>query len=164
MMRLVCDDDFNSNPGGGVALLSDEDAQAQLDLDTPAENPVWPHEVDMVISALDAAKFNGQRFDDERRQSSRLPMRQPAVLFFHSDPMGSPGWELFSRDCDTRGVGFITRHRLPLGYSGEIELATPAGEMERFTCSVIRCRPAGNGWYEGAVRFSKPQAAFAVGA
>jgi len=165
-MRLVTDEYYEQTHGSSGVVLLKGDPDRDHDIDDsdrpapPAESLEWPHEVDLILSALDAAAYNGVWFDDDRRRGSRQQFRKAALLMLHSDPCGAPGWELFTRDCDSRGVGFITHHRLPLGYSGVIEIQAPTGEMTSVQCLVIRCRPAANGWYEGAVRFSKTNPAF----
>jgi hypothetical protein len=51
---------------------------------------------------------------------------------------------------------------LPLGYGGIVELATPDGETVRAHCTLLRCRMAAPGWYEGALYFNRPQESFAA--
>lgn len=114
----------------------------------------WPAEVDLVISALDAGQ-NASPFN--RRTSSRCEYRVKARLTLFADSEGTEPWCLYTRDVDPGGVGFITRHRLPLGYGGRIEFLSPNGEVLTATCTLLRCRPAAPGWYEGALYFNRRQ-------
>jgi len=116
----------------------------------------WPAEADLIISALEA----GSAIEDDRRRAARASYRAVTLLrLFSDDPEAQP-WILYTRDGDARGMGFITRHRLPLGYGGIIELPNSAGEMFRAHCTLLRCRQATPGWYEGALYFNRPQNLF----
>ena len=109
----------------------------------------------MILSALEAGQFVASR-----RRHRRSPYRVKAELRLFSDgPLGMP-WTIFTRDIDSRGLGFICPHRLPLGYGGQIELPNPEGQMLEINCTVYRCREAAPGWYEGAVSFNREQADF----
>ena len=163
-MRLVSYTDENDQQSDNPVVLEGQ-VQADDSLDSrplPAEDPNWPHAVDMILSALDAATFEFETDTNqtERRSSFRRSYRQNATITLHSDPSGSPGWELFTRDCHPHGLGFITQHNLPLGYSGLIELIDPSGNEASLQCTIIRCREAATGWFEGAVRFARKQEAF----
>jgi hypothetical protein len=83
-----------------------------------------------------------------------------ADLRLFSDPPGIAPWALYTRDVNPRGLGFITPHRLPLGYGGSIELVTPAGRRARIHCTLFRCRQAVQGWYDGALYFNREQYIF----
>jgi hypothetical protein len=110
------------------------------------------------LSALDA----GRNVDANRRLGSRLPYRVRAQLKLFSDKSGTEPYVLYTRDVDPRGMGFITPHRLPLGYGGEVELFTPRGNKIRVHCTLLRCRQAAPGWYEGAATFNREQWSFQV--
>jgi PilZ domain len=112
----------------------------------------------MVISALDAGQSTSPF---NRRLSNRCEYRVRARLRLFSDPEGTEPWTLYTRDVDAGGVGFITRHRLPLGYGGRIEFLAPNGEVLTATCTLLRCRPAAPGWYEGALYFNRKQSVLA---
>jgi len=114
----------------------------------------WPPEVDLIISAIEAGRANA--FSD-RRNGSRSPYRTQAVLRLFSDLPETDPWTLYTRDLDARGVGFITRHRLPLGYGGMIRLALPNGQILEAHCTLLRCREAAPGWFEGALYFNRDQ-------
>src|SRR4051794_28670700 len=90
----------------------------------PSARPeVWPPEVELILSAMDAARD----VDPERRIARRLPYRTRAELRLFSDPPKTPPWILYTRDIDPRGLGFISPHCLPLGYGGWVEGFTPPG-------------------------------------
>jgi len=122
----------------------------------PAVDPPWPPEADIILSAMEAAEGN----QSERREHGRLPYRTRAQLRLFSDPIGSDPWMLYTRDVNARGLGFITPHRLPLGYGGWVELLSPRGRKIRAHCTLFRCREAVKGWYDGALYFNREQHVF----
>jgi hypothetical protein len=116
--------------------------------------PAFPPEAELVISALEAA---GERHDDRRRHPRRR-FRAVADLHLFSDAPGTPLWKLYTRDISIRGVGFITRERLPLGYGGVVQLPAPSsGRPMGINGTLFRCRDIGNGWFEGALYFNREQ-------
>ena len=117
---------------------------------------LWPPEVDLILSAMDAAP----RPDNDGRRGCRLAYRVRAELKLFADDAELAPWVLYTRDVDPRGLGFITPHRLPLGYGGWVELLTPRGRKQRFGCTLYRCRQAVPGWYEGALYFNREQHVF----
>lgn len=117
----------------------------------------WPAEVDLVISALDAAS-GGIACD--RRALPRRPYRRPARLRLFADAPTAAPWELYTRDANPRGIGFVTRQRLPLGYGGKVRLLAPDGEVAEIGCTVLRCRQVAGGWFEGALTFNQFQELF----
>ena len=119
------------------------------------EAPVqaWPPEVNMILSAMDMTGPAGQ----ELRQSKRMAYRVWAQLRLFADAVDNSPWTLYTRDVDSRGIGFITPHRLPLGYGGIVEIVTPRGQKAHIDCTVYRCRQAVPGWYEGALYFNREQ-------
>lgn len=129
----------------------------RIPVTNPPPQELWPVEVDLILSALDA----GKSVDANRRLGSRLPYRVRALLKLFSDQHGEP-YVLYTRDVDPRGFGFITPNRLPLGYGGEVELFTPRGNKLRVHCTLLRCREASPGWYEGAAYFNREQWLFQV--
>jgi hypothetical protein len=83
-----------------------------------------------------------------------------AMLRLHSDAADAEPRVLYTRDIHYRGLGFITPGRLPLGHGGIIEL--PDGEnVQRIACTLLRCREAAPGWFEGAIYFNRDQPQFA---
>lgn len=113
----------------------------------------WPAEAEFILSALDAARV----LPTDRRGADRAAFRAVAELKLFSDERGREPWVLYTRDVAPRGMGFITRHRLPLGYGGILRMRGPTGEELAIDCSVRRCRPAVNGWFEGAMSFNREQ-------
>ena len=126
--------------------------------DAAAATPTFPPEAELVISALEAA---GGRPDDRRRHPRRH-FRAVADLHLFSDAPGTPLWKLYTRDISVRGVGFITRDRLPLGYGGVVQLPGPSGRPMGVNGTLFRCREIGNGWFEGALYFNREQFIFAT--
>jgi hypothetical protein len=114
---------------------------------------LWPPEVNMILSALEA----GPQPESDARRHDRLPYRVRAELRLFSDESGAEPWALYTRDVCPRGLGFITPHRLPLGYGGWVELLTPRGRKSRIHCTLYRCRQVLSGWYEGALYFNREQ-------
>jgi hypothetical protein len=123
----------------------------------PSQEPPWPAEVDLILSAMEAAEGVHAA---ERREHTRKPYRVRAALRLFSDLPETPLWTLYTRDVNARGLGFITRHRLPLGYGGWVELSTPRGRKLRIHCTLFRCREAVQGWFDGALYFNREQHVF----
>jgi hypothetical protein len=128
----------------------------------------WLAEAELIISALEAGAPGpapaGAASSVEMENRRRHPRRRYLViadLRLFSDQPGSPRWRLFTRDVSVRGVGFVTRDRLPLGYGGIIELPGPNGRLMSIQGTLFRCREIGNGWYEGALYFNREQWPFA---
>jgi hypothetical protein len=130
-------------------------------LDELAESnlpPGWPPQAELVMSALEAGQFAGGHRD--RRGARRIRLRVTAWLRLFVDDPATPPRTLYSRDIYSRGLGFITQHRLPLGYGGVLELPAPAGDRISVACTLLRCREAAPGWFEGAVYFNRDQPMF----
>jgi hypothetical protein len=124
--------------------------------DSTADNELIPPDVALVMSALEA----GGARQPNRRNGPRYRYRVLATLRLFSDQQSTPPWLLYTRDISPRGLGFVTAHRLPLGYGGVIELPGPAGEPVSVHCTLLRCREAAPGWFEGSVYFNREQAKF----
>ena len=127
----------------------------QRTLDPTAD--VFPPEVELVMSALEVGGYAGQ----ERRTTRRVAYRTRAHLRLFSDAHAGRPWTLYTRDVNRRGLAFLTPHRLPLGYGGVLEIAGPDGRWLTINCTLLRCREAAPGWFEGSVYFNRDQPAFA---
>jgi hypothetical protein len=138
-MVLVHDDERD-----GEAAVTDKNVES------------WPAEVDLIMSALEA----GRHRSDERRDGERVRYQVRAHLHLFSAGPDSPACTLYTRDINTRGLGFITPHRLPLGYGGLIEIPGPDGTIRTLHCTLLRCRQAAPGWYEGSIYFNREQPDF----
>lgn len=116
-----------------------------------------PTEAAMILTALEAA---GGRQD--RRQCARTTYRYTATFSLFADAPGASARVLYTRDINERGIGFITRERLPLGYGGLLRLPAPqgVGGVLNIPCTLYRCRLAAPGWYEGALHFNRDQTEF----
>lgn len=112
----------------------------------------WPADVEMMISAIEA----GQRTPRDRRKRYRLAHRSVATLRLFVDGDG-PSRTIYTRNADSRGVGFLSQERLPLGYGGTVELRTPSGISLTANCTIFRCCEMVNGWYEAALSFNTEQ-------
>jgi hypothetical protein len=119
----------------------------------------WPAEARMILSAIQAADVGppGKQLGADRREKARTDYQVRAILRLFSDPDGSAPWKLYTRDVSARSVGFITPHRLPLGYGGVVELAAPDGQAVKAHCTLFRCRQTVSGWFEGALSFHRLQ-------
>jgi hypothetical protein len=117
----------------------------------------WPREVELILSALEVGKHH-----DNRRRHTRTRYRVSAELRLFSDLPGDGPWKLYTRDVSARGVGFITHHRLPLGYGGTVQLISPSGNVVTVNGTLFRCREVSPGWYEGALYFNREQWMFAA--
>ncbi|MEA2736468.1 MAG: hypothetical protein QOE14_2919 [Humisphaera sp.] len=131
-------------------------------LETPQPEPLrsdkeWLAEAELVLSALEV----GAPTHDNRRRHPRRRYHVIADLHLFTDGPGTPPWRLYTRDVSARGLGFITRDRLPLGYGGVVELPGPTDRLMRVNVTLFRCREIGNGWFEGALYFNREQWLFA---
>jgi len=117
----------------------------------------WPPQVELILSALETGQFSRSN----RRSAKRSPYRARGKLRLFSDPPLSAPWTIYTRDAHARGLGFISPHRLPLGYGGLVELPGPDGTVVTINCTLLRCREAAPGWYEGALYFNREQPEFA---
>jgi hypothetical protein len=117
------------------------------------ETPAVPPAVALLMSAIEAGEYSV----GERRQSRRIIYRVTTQLRLFRDEPQTPGWRLYTRDINRRGLGFITPHRLPLGYGGIVMLRNPSGKMEPIHCTLNRCREASPGWFEGSLHFNREQ-------
>jgi hypothetical protein len=115
-----------------------------------------PQEVEFILSALEVGGHDGQ----SRRRSPRRTYRVAAALKLFSDTPQTPEWQIFVRDINSQGLGFVTRHRLPLGYGGILTIASPKGRSMRIDCTLLRCREAVQGWFEGSMYFNREQGVF----
>lgn len=143
MMRLVTDDTDTDLPPLVAEATPLDPAAAE-----------WSAEVDMILSAMDAA---AARPNDDRRAVQRLTRRAKADLRLYAQNPLDPPIELFTRDVSATGIGFITKERLPLGYNGLIRITLDGGDSFTAACSVYRCRETIGGWYEGALHFTRRQ-------
>ena len=113
-----------------------------------------PAEAEFILSALEAGQFSGST----RRKIDRVPYRVCAYLKLFSDQEHAPPWPIYIRDLAPRGLGFISRHRLPLGYGGILTFPKPCSKTIKLDCTLLRCRPAVEGWFEGSMYFNREQA------
>lgn len=149
-------DHARSASGGAAATVVE--CEPTLDLDRTD----WPAQVDLILSALETGQHGKPSAGSERRNLRRRHYRVRAALRLFSDGSDTPAHPVFTRDVHARGLGFITPHRLPLGHGGLIELPRPSdGELLRVHCTLLRCREAAPGWFEGSVYFNREQADFA---
>jgi hypothetical protein len=129
-----------------------------LHIPRPEAAPPWPAGVEMVLTAIEAGQFTAT----ERRNGKRAAYRVQAMLQLFSDMPGLPPRDIYTRDANDRGLGFITPHRLPLGYGGMLEIVSPDGKTRTIQCTLLRCREAAPDWYEGSLYFNRQQMEFAV--
>ena len=117
-----------------------------------------PAEVEFILSALDVGSCPMQA----RRRAARMSYRVSASLKLYSDRAEGSPWQIFVKDVNPKGLGFLTRHRLPLGYGGILAIPAPHGGMLKIDCTLLRCREAVEGWFEGSMYFNREQGAFEV--
>jgi len=135
--------------------MINEEGDIATDEEVGSEAPsYWPPEARMILSALEAGDVSPAA---NRRGQPRTLYQVKASLRLFSDPDGAPAWKLYTRDISSRSVGFITPHRLPLGYGGVVELPGPDGQTIRANCTLFRCRQTVRDWYEGALSFYRRQ-------
>jgi hypothetical protein len=116
----------------------------------------FPAQVEMILSAIETGQFARR----ERREVSRAPYRVEAYLRLFSDLPDTDPWLIYTRDANDKGLGFITAHRLPLGYGGILDIEAPDGQMLSIQCTLLRCREAAPGWFEGSLYFNRMQPEF----
>jgi hypothetical protein len=116
----------------------------------------FPTEVEFVISALEA----GPKPAQDRQKLKRTAYRVRAALRLFSDAPESVASLLFTRHVNPQAVGFLTNRHLPLSHGGILYIPSPDQRMLQIYCTVLRCREAAPGWYEGAAYFNRQQAVF----
>jgi hypothetical protein len=119
----------------------------------------WPADARIIISALEAAPQQGH----DRRRYPRVRHHVTGALRLFTDTAGAERRTLYVRDAAVRGLGFITPHRLPLGYGGRVRLPDRSGRLIEIECTIHRCREAVPGWFEGALAFNRDQFCFEEG-
>jgi hypothetical protein len=138
-----------------MSLLSDNATRTGVAGRIPVIPPL-PADVEFILSALEAGRFSGP----SRRKQDRRTYRVEAKLRLFSDGPDTSPWTLYTRDASHQGLGFVTRHRLPLGYGGIITLMNPQGREVKIDCTLLRCREAVTGWFEGSMYFNREQPGF----
>src|SRR4051794_41957702 len=103
-----------------MTLVSDKSGPAPVKAAITLPQGITP-EGEFILSALEVGGHDGQN----RRRTPRRPYRAPASLRLFSDPQHVPPWTIYVRDINSQGLGFLTRHRLPLGYGGRRNLPRP---------------------------------------
>jgi hypothetical protein len=117
----------------------------------------WPADVDLILSALEAADPR----TGHQRKLRRRRFRVIARLSLFVAPLDEGPVRLFTRDADDRHVGFLSEAPVPLGFGGNVELVAPGGQLLSAGCMVYRCRECVPGWYEGVLNFNRKQPALA---
>ena len=107
----------------------------------------------MIMSAMEAAGRNHQ----QRRALRRIAWRVQANLRLFVDTPGHPNRVVYTRDIHARSLGFLSAERLPLGYGGVVDLPANDGTILSIACTLLRCRQASPGWFEGVVYFNREQ-------
>jgi hypothetical protein len=138
-----------------MTLVSDKSGPAPAKVSVTLPQGI-PPEAEFILSALEVGMHGGQ----SRRRLPRRTYRVPASLRLFSDPPNAAPWTLYVRDVNPQGLGFVTRHRLPLGYGGILTIASPKGRPIRIDCTLLRCREAVQGWFEGSLYFNREQGVF----
>jgi hypothetical protein len=123
-----------------------------------AGNGPFPREVEFMISALEA----GPRPIVDRQKTRRMPYRVRATLKLYSDDPQMPPCLLYTRHIHSRAMGFLTARPLALSHGGVLMIPSPEGQVLQVSCTVLRCREAAPGWYEGAVYFNREQPIFSA--
>ena len=118
----------------------------------------WPRESALILSALETAGAN-----HERRRMRRLPYGVKASLRLMTDADPANVRILYTRDVNARSLGFLTQHCLPLGYGGVVDLPgpVPGNPVLSIPCTLLRCREAAPGWFDGALHFNRERGDFA---
>jgi len=96
----------------------------------------------------------------ERRRNARAIYRTQAWLQAIDATGAVRPPMIHTRDLDTLGLGFISKHDLSVLAEGELHLPAANGRPVRVICAVRRSREFGGGWYEGFVEFKAEQPLF----
>jgi PilZ domain len=139
-----------------MTLLTDNATPGGAAPGGAAPAAILPPEVEFILSALEAGQFSGAN----RRKENRRRYWVEATLKLFSDTPQTPPWILYTRDVSHQGLGFVTRHRLPLGYGGILTITSPQGKSVSIDCTLLRCREAVSGWFEGSMYFNREQPGF----
>ncbi len=115
-----------------------------------------PTQAAMIISSLEA----GHHGLSERRAIRRNPYRIGTQIRLFTDESADRARTLYTREANRRSLGFVTEHRLPLGYGGVIDLPDDDGFLARVHCTLLRCRETSPGWFEGSLYFNREQPQF----
>jgi hypothetical protein len=135
-------------------VLVDESTQALLE----CVNQPFPQEVEFVISALEA----GPRPSHDRQKLQRTTYRTQATLRLFSDKTDNLPTILYTRHVNPQAMGFLTSRRLPLSHGGILYIPSPEKKLMQIYCTILRCREATPGWFEGAVYFNRQQHCFSA--
>ena len=153
----------SSGVPAGSTVVREEADRVQPGLDAAEErlilvdeSDVWPPDVRLVLASLERTP----RVRDDRRAIPRIRYRARAGLKLHSAKGGEPPHELYIRDVNHRGLGFVTAHRLATAHGGALHVPTPSGTIRTIGCVVLRCREVAPGWYEAAVSFNREESDF----
>ncbi|HZZ45053.1 MAG TPA: hypothetical protein VFE58_19105 [Tepidisphaeraceae bacterium] len=117
-----------------------------------------PGDLDFILSALEAGATSAQM---DKRQGFRIPYRAVGKLKLYSAQNGERV-TVYTRDVCPRSLGFVSQEQLPLGYGGILELKGPDGREMRLDVTLLRCREAVPGWFEGALYFNRQQIDFSA--
>lgn len=115
----------------------------------------WPADVDLILSALEAAGSQVAH----ARQTRRRRMRVIARLSLFVTSLDEGPIRIFTRDADVQHLGFLTQTPLPLGFGGTVEFVGPGGQLLSAGCTIYRCRECVPGWFEGVLHFNRKQPA-----
>jgi hypothetical protein len=124
---------------------------------TDATTP-FPADVEFVISALEA----GPKPLVDRQKAKRSQYRVRATLKLFSDAPESRPALLYTRNVTSLALAFLTNDSLTLSHGGILRIPAPSGEILKINCTVLRCREAAPGWFEGAVYFNREQGFFSI--
>ena len=118
----------------------------------------FPAEVEFLISALEA----GPKPLIDRQKARRSQYRVRATLKLFSDAPEAKPALLYTRNVTSQALAFLTNDILTLSHGGILRIPSPSGEVLKINCTVLRCREAAPGWFEGAVYFNRDQAIFSA--
>lgn len=141
----------------GLKIVAPAAAAASSSSGGGSGEEAWPADVDFILSALEAGG-GGPGFD--KRQAVRVPYRAVGHLKLYSAGADEAAVTVYTRDVCPRSLGFVTQTPLPLGYGGILTLTGPDGQGMRLDVTLLRCREAVPGWFEGALYFNRQQLSF----
>jgi hypothetical protein len=157
---IVSDGHDAANAAAALKLHPQKGKSSRAKRPPTTKRQALPADAEFILSALEAGAGSFAGAGANRRKEDRVPYRVSATLKLYSDNEQATPWTLYVRDIGRTGLGFVTKHRLPLGYGGILTIQTPDGKTLTVDCTLLRCREAIQGWFEGSMHFNREQPAF----
>jgi hypothetical protein len=120
------------------------------------ESAGWPRKALLALDGVESRDIPDWR----RPREPRARYRVTGTLTLFSQPERACGWLIYTRDVQSRALGFVCSDNLTLGHGGIVRLCNGQGIPRNIYCVVQRCRPLADGWHEGVLSFNRQQSEF----